>query len=66
MRSAWNCSICCWKPRPISPIVLLTGTRTSANESSAVSDDQLPSLSRVRDTRKPGRSVSTTICDMPR
>ena len=63
MRSDWNCSICCWNPRPIVPIVLLTGTRTSANESSAVSEDRFPSLSRVRETRKPGRLVSTTIAE---
>ncbi len=54
MRSFWNWVICCWKPRPISPIVLRTGTRASVNDSSAVSEDLLPSLRSLRLTEKPG------------
>ncbi len=65
-RSAWNCTICCWKPRPISPMVLATGTRTSVNDSSAVSLDHMPSFSSLRDTTTPGMSVGTTMSDMPR
>jgi hypothetical protein len=38
-RSFWNCCICCWKPRPMAPTVLATGTRASMNDSSAVSDE---------------------------
>ncbi len=60
-----NCFICCWKPRSISPMVLLTGTRASSKTSSAVSEERLPSLSSVRETRTPGVAVSTTICDIP-
>ena len=66
IRSFWNWVICCWKPRPTSPIVLLTGTRASVNDSSAVSEDLLPSLRSLRLTEKPGVSVGNTICDMPR
>ena len=56
IRSFWNWVICCWKPRPASPIVLLTGTRASVNDSSAVSEDLLPSLRSLRLTEKPGVS----------
>ena len=59
-----NCAICCWKPRNDSPIVLLTGTRTSSNTSSAVSLDQRLS-SILRPTLNPGVAVGTRICDIP-
>jgi hypothetical protein len=65
-RSAWNWTICCWKPRPISPIVFDTGTRTSVNESSAVSLDHMPSFSSLRETTTPSDDVGTTMSDMPR
>ena len=64
-RSSWNCAICCWKPRPISPMVLVTGTRTSSNTSSAVSLERLPIFSILRPTLNPGVVVGTTIIDMP-
>ncbi len=66
IRSFWNWAICCWNPRPISPMVLATGTRTSTSESSAVSLERLPSLSSLRLTVNPGVSVGTTIWLMPR
>src|SRR6516165_4515510 len=66
IRSFWNWAICCWKPRPISPIVLATGTRASVKDNSAVSEHLLPSLRSVRLTENPGVSVGNTICDMPR
>ena len=44
-RSSWNCIICCWNPRPISPIVLATGTRTFSKKSRPVSEPQFPILS---------------------
>ena len=64
-RSAWNCAICCWKPRPTSPMVLATGTRTSLKESSAVSLDHMPSFSSLRETATPSSAVGTTMSDMP-
>ena len=65
-RSAWNWTICCWKPRPISPMVFDTGTRTSENESSAVSLDHMPNFSSLRETTTPSVAVGTTMSDMPR
>jgi len=41
-------------------------TRRSVNDGSAVSEQQLPSLCRVRRASNPGVSVGTTICDIPR
>ena len=66
MRSFWNCAICCWNPRPISPTVLATGTRTSTSDSSAVSLERLPSLSSLRLTENPGVAVGTMIWLIPR
>ena len=61
MRSFWNCVICCWKPRPSSPMVLATGTRASTKASSAVSDDQLPSFTSLRLTEKPDEVMAEDI-----
>ena len=47
-------------------MVLATGTRISSNDSSAVSEARLPSLFSFRLTRKPGTSVGTRICVIPR
>ena len=66
IRSFWNWAICCWKPRPIRPIVLLTGTLASVNDSSAVSEQLLPSLRSFRLTVNPGVDAGNTICDIPR
>lgn len=59
------------KPRPTVPMV--DPTRRSVNDSSAVSEQQLPSLCRVRRASNPGVrasnpgvSVGTTMCDIPR
>ena len=41
------------------------GTRTPSNTSSAVSDERMPNLSRVRLTEKPGASVGTMIWEIP-
>ena len=38
-RSSWNWDICCRNPRPISPTVFDTGTRTSSKTSSPVSEE---------------------------
>ena len=46
-------------------MVFETGTRTSVNESSAVSLDHMPSFSSLRDTATPGTAVGTTMSDMP-
>ena len=46
-------------------MVLAMGTRTSVNESSAVSLDHMPSFSSLRDTATPAMSVGTTMSDMP-
>ena len=46
-------------------MVLATGTRTSVNDSSAVSLDHMPSFSSLRETSTPGVAVGTTMSDMP-
>ena len=53
------------KPRPSSPRRASDGTRTSSSTSSAVSDERIPSLSSLRDTSNPGRSVSTRNREKP-
>ncbi len=64
-RSIWNCAICCWKPRPSSPIVFARGTTQSSRTNSAVSLLWLPIFSIVRATLNPGASVGTTMSDIP-
>ena len=43
-----------------------TGTRTSLNDSSAVSLDHMPIFSSLRATTTPSIAVGTTMSDMPR
>jgi hypothetical protein len=64
-RSDWNCCMICTKPEPASPTRFATGTRTSANDSSAVSEQRQPILSSRLETVKPGVPRSTTSSETP-
>ena len=65
IRSPCSCHMISPKPMPSSPSRASPGTRTSTSESSAVSEDRMPSLSSFLATLKPGRSVSTRNNDTP-
>src|SRR5246127_860476 len=51
---------------PSEPSRFVTGTRTWSKNSSDVSEERGPSLSRLRPCRKPARSPSTRMRLMPR
>ena len=54
------------KPSSTSPMTFSCGTRTSVNDSSAVSDSSWPTLSSLRPRANPSRSLSTPNSVMPR
>jgi hypothetical protein len=65
IRSGTNTWAISRKPPCSAPIRLRAGTRQSANDSSAVSEQSQPILSSLRDTVKPGVSLSMTSRLMP-
>ena len=66
-RSSWNWDICCWNPRPISPTVFDTGTRTSSKTSSPVSEGVIPIflIATDRESGRVGRNDDLTHPHVP-